>query len=87
MSSRVEEIKDRMAKPLKPCPYCGGKPKALGGHVYCEECCAATTIFLTQREACDAWDRRTNEPADEFVVSSLFDDDEAKPARTYVVRR
>lgn len=65
---------------LKLCPFCSGKPKALGCHVYCEDCFVATTIYDTQAEAAEAWNRRA--PSE---VEYLFDDD--GPQRTYTVRR
>lgn len=85
MSWRTLNDAGRTSEPLKPCPFCptGGKPRAHGGHVYCEECHAATTIFGTQQEAADAWNTRN----DGFDVNSLFDDDELAASRSYTVRR
>lgn len=60
-----EEIK------LKPCPFCGGEP-VLQEHVFhgyrstfgvvCLDCCCETRQFYdTQKEAADAWNRRTKD--------------------------
>ena len=56
---------------LKPCPFCGGKPKLYyhgpteGGFVLCTKCKASTNIFDKQRNeedckavAVKAWNRR-----------------------------
>lgn len=38
-------------KPLKRCPFCGGK-----ADYYCE---ARTALFDTKQEAIDAWNKRS----------------------------
>lgn len=59
-----------MADKLKPCPFCGGKPKYVevtGGWcaIVCERCDATTKCFIISSEyaamerAVKAWNRRT----------------------------
>ena len=58
----MDEIK------LKPCPVCGGKPAAMWNGAFdkdnfwvrCWECGAATSIYESEKEAKEAWNRRAN---------------------------
>lgn len=46
---------------LKPCPFCGGKAVKIGRNVFWVRCCgcgAGTSVFDSEKEAKEAWNRR-----------------------------
>ena len=50
---------------LLPCPFCGGEAKIITSSpsnytsVVCRQCLAKTAIFMDQRRARSAWNRRS----------------------------
>lgn len=51
-----------MKTELKPCPFCGGEAKimiSVLSYVMCDKCCAETNHYITEKEAIEAWNRRT----------------------------
>lgn len=58
----MDEIK------LKPCPFCGGKAAAIWNGasnernycVRCWECGAETSVYKSEKEAKEAWNRRAD---------------------------
>ena len=63
---------------LLPCPFCGGKPTRLSGHVdrigtvayvECNACCAKTTACTNIDRAAELWNART-ETHNERVIRS-----------------
>lgn len=51
---------------LKPCPFCGGKPKIYTFaneeyYVKCDGCYARTDLYDSENCAKKAWNRRANE--------------------------
>lgn len=53
---------------LKPCPFCGGEAETSRGlhrydcwGVWCPECKVRTDLYLSEREAAEAWNRRAND--------------------------
>ena len=43
---------------LKSCPFCGGKASNVSGRIVCSSCLASTSIYPTQEEAAQAWNKR-----------------------------
>jgi Lar family restriction alleviation protein len=47
---------------LKPCPFCGGKAIVTNWGMWrgwCTECKATASDHLTEKEAIEAWNKRT----------------------------
>lgn len=61
---------------LKPCPFCGGKAVILAGFeehiwIFCEECKAEISAHTTEAEAIEAWNKRVEPPADQWIPCDI----------------
>lgn len=56
---------DRTELELKPCPFCGGRPKLLlyepRAGVRCLDCHCQTSLHFSNAEAVSAWNTRATE--------------------------
>jgi Lar family restriction alleviation protein len=70
LETDLEQYSDKMARVLKPCPFCGGRGSLMSTEgtdmrthywVICQTkgCEAHTAWSDTERSACDNWNRRS----------------------------
>jgi len=60
---------DQFAPTLKPCPFCGDRPQIVDSgtfRVECADCGASGPPAPTTQRAAARWNRRGNEPVDDF---------------------
>ncbi len=62
---------------LKPCPFCGGEPKIHRidrstefFRIVCFNCFSDTGNYYTEKEAIEAWNKRVEPPADQWISCS-----------------
>jgi Lar family restriction alleviation protein len=51
-------------EPLKPCPFCGGIALLTNWglwRVWCQKCKAASSDFVSKKDAIKAWNKRVSE--------------------------
>lgn len=49
---------------LKPCPFCGGNAEMKSYTMFwvvCDDCLSETTVYSTEEEAIEAWNRRATD--------------------------
>ena len=66
---KINSRNPAMNKPLKPCPFCGGKADILPTpdneyFAWCERCESTSADYATEKLAIEAWNRRAS-PAEE----------------------
>ena len=87
---------------LKPCPFCGGKAILSESHtvagetfelcfVFCESCCAETSLHNTKQDAIEAWNSRaepTFTPDEIDAIKRMFSEHfERKPNEGAIIEK